>query len=201
MGEEEFIAKTSKLHERRQTLQVKNAYRLRKDSMARLKVCCLIMLYSMARQSGNSGCCTARVQAHSTHTRRTCAKHLKSFIGDARACLSCALQWEASKSRARNERANAPSCLLCVLICADLSHSYCRECRYRSPHLHALAHQRPRRRDQTAPHANLARAHKQLNTAGCSSVCDAHKRASCLLIKQGASLLRTAHTAGCTQRC
>jgi hypothetical protein len=38
MGEEEFIAKTSKLHERRQTLQVKNAYRLRKDSMARLKV-------------------------------------------------------------------------------------------------------------------------------------------------------------------
>jgi hypothetical protein len=40
MGEEEFIAKTSKLHERRQTLQVKNAYRLRKDSMARLKVCC-----------------------------------------------------------------------------------------------------------------------------------------------------------------
>lgn len=40
MSEEEFVCNTSKLRDRRQTLQVKNAYRLRKDSMARLKVRC-----------------------------------------------------------------------------------------------------------------------------------------------------------------
>lgn len=55
MSEEEFISKTSRLHERRQTLQVKNAYRLRKDSMARLKVrmwmCYIVVFVLLQRHS------------------------------------------------------------------------------------------------------------------------------------------------------
>jgi hypothetical protein len=44
ISEEEFLQQTNRMHQRRQSLQVKQAYRLRKASKVSLKVSCMAML-------------------------------------------------------------------------------------------------------------------------------------------------------------